>query len=44
MKGRKLHGRKHWELGMRLQKTDLLRFTKEKRERLKGVYIRAKKR
>ena len=28
-----------WELGMRLQKANVWRFTKKKRERLKGVQI-----
>ena len=39
---RELLGRRCWELGTRLQKTDVWRFTNTKRERLKGVYVREK--
>ena len=42
MKGKRLHGRRYLELGMRLQKTDVWRITRKKSERLKGVYVRAK--
>ena len=44
MKERRLHGRKYWELWVRLHKTEIMRFTKKKREGLKVVYIRAKRR
>ena len=36
--------RRCWELEMRLQKKDVQKFTKKKRDRLKAVYIREKRR
>ena len=44
LKEKRLHGRRYWEIGIMLQKTDVWRSTKKKRERLKGVFIRAKSR
>ena len=38
-----LQGRRCWHLAMKKQKKDVWKHTKKRRERLKGVYIRAKK-
>ena len=40
MKERRLHGKRYWELGIRLQNKDVWRLTKKKRQKLKGVSIR----
>ena len=40
---RRLNGRRYWELGMMLRKTDVWRFTKKKKKRLKRVYYQSKK-
>ena len=39
---RRLLGRKCWQLVMKRQKKDVQKYREKKRERLKGVYIRAK--
>ena len=44
LKKRRLSGKRYWVLEMKLQKEDVWKLTKKKRERLKAVYIRAKRR
>ena len=45
LKERKLHRRRYWKLGMRLQKKkkDGMEIYKYEKERLESIYIRAKK-
>ena len=41
-KVRRLHGRRYWELIMRLLRTGVWRFIRKKRERLNDAYIKTK--
>ena len=40
---KRLFGRRYWQLVMKRQKKDVWKPTEKKRERLKSVYVRAKR-
>ena len=44
LKERRILGSNFWELEMKLQKKEVWKLIEKRRERLKGVYIRAKRR